>query len=180
MKTYILTGKAHLFTLVILLLNLFFLNNKTFAQETNSEIFNIVDEMPRFPGCEDKVSINDKEFCAQNKFLEYVYSNLKYPSTAIKDQIEGKVITRFIVDKNGEIKNVEILKDIGGGCGDEVKRVLQTIKTMPKKWVPGKLGGKIVDVYFTLPIFFTLNIDRPTFSNQDVMSNSGVDKKREF
>ena len=66
--------------------------------------------------------------------------------------IEGTVVLDFIVEKTGKISNVEILKEIGGGCGNEVVRV---INGMPD-WIPGKQRGREVRVRFKLPVKFTL------------------------
>jgi len=93
------------------------------------------------------------------KFIEgeealkaFINKNIIYPSYAKENNIEGRVIVRFVVEKDGSISNTDILRKLGFGCDEEVIRL---IKSMPK-WVPGKQNGKPIRVYFTLPIVFKL------------------------
>ncbi len=120
------------------------------------EIFQIVEQMPRFPGCEDKSTKAEKEKCSQQKLMEYIYANLKYPSIARENGIEGRAVIRFVVDKTGKVSDVKILRDIGGGCGEAAAKVIKSMNNMPKKWVPGRQGGRKVKVYYTLPVIFKL------------------------
>jgi len=106
-------------------------------QET--EIFQIVEDQPDFPGGDE----------SRMKFLQ---ENIKYPQIANESGIEGRVILTFVVEKNGNITDIKVLKDIGGGCGEEAIRVA---KIMPK-WKPGKQRGKAVRVQFNMPIMFQL------------------------
>lgn len=84
--------------------------------------------------------------------FKYLLENLKYPKMAIENQIQGTVHLRFVVGKNGKIRDIEILRGINKLLDDEAVRV---IKEMPD-WSPGKQHGKPVSVYYTLPIRFTL------------------------
>ena len=85
-----------------------------------------------------------------NKFLK---ENLRYPKEALKKKIEGNIIVRLMIDKDGSVKDPIILKDnLGAGCAEEALRLVQK---MPKWW-PGKQNGKAVKVYYTLPISFTI------------------------
>ena len=83
---------------------------------------------------------------------QYIHQNLKYPKKAIKQGVEGKVLVKFVVDKNGEITDVEATNDIGGGCAEEAKRV---IKNSPK-WNPARQRGKKVKTTMRIPIVFNL------------------------
>jgi protein TonB len=105
-----------------------------------TEIFTVVEENPGFPGGDE----------ARIQFLQ---SNMKYPSMARESGIQGKVYVTFVVEKNGNVTDVKILRGIGGGCDEEAIRV---VKAMPR-WTPGKQRGKSVRVQFNLPIQFTLN-----------------------
>ena len=78
---------------------------------------------------------------------------MKYPETARNQEIQGRVYVAFVVEKNGSIGKVEILRGIGGGCDEEAMRV---IKMLPK-WKPGMQMGKAVRVRYKLPINFQLN-----------------------
>ncbi len=123
----------------------------------DTKTYDIVEEMPRFPGCEDIDLLRaEKESCAQSKLLEYVYSNVKYPSIARENNIQGLVVAKFVVAQDGSIQKIQIVKDIGGGCGNEVERVIESMNIMEKKWRPGRQQGRKVKVMFTLPVKFTL------------------------
>ena len=103
------------------------------------EIFQIVEEMPAFPGGEAKL-------------MEYVAKNIKYPQIARETGIQGRVFVGFVVEPDGSVSNVKVLRGIGGGCDEEAVRV---VKSMPK-WKPGKQRGKTVRVSYTLPVVFRL------------------------
>ena len=120
------------------------------------EIFQIVEQMPRFPGCEGKKNKAEKEQCATQKMYEYIYDKLSYPTIAQENGIEGKVTLRFAINKKGKVSKVKILRDIGGGCGDAAKKVIESMNNMPEHWVPGRQGGRPVSVWYTLPVVFKL------------------------
>ena len=103
------------------------------------EIFQIVEEMPSFPGGEAKL-------------MEYVAKNIKYPQIARETGIQGRVFVGFVVEPDGSVSNVKVLRGIGGGCDEEAMRV---IKSLPK-WKPGKQRGKAVRVSYQIPVFFKL------------------------
>ena len=103
------------------------------------EIFQIVEEMPAFPG-------------GDQKLLEYVAKNIKYPQIARESGIQGRVFIGFVVEPDGSVSNVKVLRGIGGGCDEEAMRV---IKSMPK-WKPGKQRGKAVRVSYQIPVMFKL------------------------
>lgn len=103
------------------------------------EVFTVVEQMPEFPGGD----------AAMNDFLD---KNLQYPTMAKEQGIQGKVWIGFIVDKFGNVSNVEVLRGIGGGCDEEAARV---VGIMPR-WNPGKQSGRPVIVKFRFPINFTL------------------------
>ncbi len=104
------------------------------------EVFTVVEQMPEFPGGE----------AARNEFLD---KNMQYPTMAKEQGIQGKVWLSFIVDKFGNVSNVEVLRGIGGGCDEEAVRVV----SMMPRWTPGKQSGRPVVVKFRFPINFTLH-----------------------
>jgi periplasmic protein TonB len=118
--------------------------------------FVITEEMPRFPGCEYMESKSERELCAQEKLMQFIYKSLKYPAISVETGVEGRVVLRFVVTESGNVENVEILRDIGAGCGEEAKKVIETMKNLDEKWIPGRQGGRKVKVYFTLPVVFEL------------------------
>ncbi len=103
------------------------------------EIFTAVEQQPEYPG-------------GQSEMYKFVNSNIKYPAAAQRANVSGRVFVKFVVEKDGTIGNVEVLKGIGFGCDEEAIRV---IKSMPK-WNPGRQNGKNVRVYFTMPVFYQL------------------------
>jgi len=124
------------------------------AVEENVMI-NIREEMPLFPGCEEELKAERKK-CADQKMLQFIYGNIKYPAIARENGVEGTVVIRFYIDKDGAVKEPAILKDIGGGTGAEALRVVNMMNKMEKKWTPGKQRGKAVKVYYNLPVKFRL------------------------
>lgn len=114
---------------------------------------NIVEEMPRFPGCEDlNLSKEELQKCAQDKLLKYVYSSLKYPTKSRSLNIQGKAFFQFVINEEGEIEDVKALNGISK---DIQKEAFNLINKMPS-WKPGTKDGKPVKVLFTLPINFKL------------------------
>ncbi|PLK44622.1 energy transducer TonB [Emticicia sp. TH156] len=109
------------------------------AQPKEDEIFTTVEQQPEFPG-------------GLKEMYAFIGKNLKYPSAAQRANISGRVFAKFVVEKDGRIGDVQILKGIGFGCDEEAQRV---IKSMPK-WNPGKQNGRSVRVFFTMPINFQL------------------------
>lgn len=101
--------------------------------------FTHVEMMPEFIG-------------GTSELYKWLGNNLRYPTAAVNAGVEGKVFVKFIVEKDGTISKLEVLKGIGFGCDEEA---LRTLQKMPK-WNPGKQNGRAVRVYFTLPISFKL------------------------
>ena len=126
-------------------------------EEKLPEIFEVVEQMPRFPGCEDMADDdNAKKACADQKMLQWIYAQIKYPNLAREMGIEGTAIIAFVVDQNGYIKNIDIIKKVGGGCEEEALRVIEQMAKLPQQWTPGKQRGRAVSVRYTLPIRFKL------------------------
>jgi periplasmic protein TonB len=103
------------------------------------EVFSFVEKFPEFPG-------------GEMEMLKFMAENIRYPSAASANNIQGLVVLQFTVDAQGRIEDITILKDIGGGCGDEAVRI---VKSMPL-WIPGEQNGLPVAVRYTLPVHFKL------------------------
>ncbi len=88
------------------------------------------------------------------QMMKYIQENVQYPTLEKDKGIEGKVIVRFVVNKNGELENFEIIKSVPDGKGLE-QEAIRVIKNMPK-WTPGKNDGHSVSQYMTIPINFNL------------------------
>jgi protein TonB len=108
-------------------------------EEEVEEIFTIVEDQPTPDG-------------GMAAFYQFVQKNLKYPAQARRMGIEGKVFVQFVVDKNGQLTEVQAVKGIGAGCDEEAVRVIQGAP----KWKPGKQRGRAVKVRMILPITFKL------------------------
>ncbi len=114
-------------------------NNEEPPEEVVEEVKDFVETMPSFPG-------------GLSEFYKFVRKNLKYPAQARRLQIEGKVFVHFVVDKNGRLSDIKIVKGIGIGCDKEVLRIIN----ISPKWNPGKQGGLPVKVSMMMPITFRL------------------------
>ncbi len=107
--------------------------------EEKEEVYVAVEQMPQYPG-------------GQTELLRYIAENLKYPSIAQENGIQGRVVLRFVVTKNGTVGEVQVLRSLDPACDKEAVRV---VKSIPK-WIPGKQNGNNVAVWFTLPVTFKL------------------------
>ena len=112
-------------------------------EEEPKQTFTVVEVMPEYPG-------------GVNEMMKFLSENIKYPMSAKENGISGKVLVTFVVEKNGLITNIKILRGIGGGCDEEAIRVL---KLMPK-WKPGTQRGQAVRVQYNVPIKFTLDEEK--------------------
>lgn len=108
-------------------------------EEDEQVIFQVVEQDPEFPG-------------GMEAMMKYLSQSIKYPTIAREQSITGRVYVTFVVEKDGSVTGVRVLRDIGGGCGAEAVRV---VKAMPK-WTPGKQRGKAVRVQYNLPVNFSL------------------------
>ena len=109
-------------------------------EDDDEEFFMVVENMPQFPG-------------GDLGLMKYIQKHVKYPAIAKEYNITGKVYVSFIVDKQGKVTNVKIVRGVDKNLDAEAVRV---IKSLPK-YKPGKQRGKAVRVMFTVPINFTLN-----------------------
>ena len=103
------------------------------------EIFNAVEQMPQFPGGEAEL-------------LKYISTHIKYPTMAAENNIQGRVVVKFVVQKNGKVGDVIVLR---GKDPDLDKEAVRVVKTLPD-FIPGKMNGQSVSVWYTLPIQFKL------------------------
>ena len=117
-----------------------FKEHKVIVQEKEVEKpFVSVEQMPQFPG-------------GNSELMKFVSSNLRYPTIAAENGIEGRVIIRFVVGKDGKVSDIKVQRGLDASCDKEAVRVVQA---MPP-WIPGKQNGRAVPVYFTLPVHFKL------------------------
>ena len=115
-------------------------------KETPQEkvIFQVVEQMPEFPG-------------GMQKAMEFLAKNIKYPVAAQEAKIEGRVIVQFVVERDGSVSDVKVMRGVNPELDAEAIRVV----SMMPKWIPGKQRGKAVAVKYTMPIMFRLQTPEP-------------------
>ncbi len=115
-------------------------NNPFDAKRDEDEVYMSVEKNPEFPG-------------GVNAMMDYLRGNLKYPKSAKKNKQEGRVFIGFIVEKDGSVSNVKVLR---GVCEELDSEAVRVVKSMPT-WIAGRDKGEPVRVQYTLPIVFKLN-----------------------
>ena len=108
-------------------------------KEEETKVFDVVEVMPSFPG-------------GQGALFEWLSKNIKYPVVAEENGVQGRVIVTFVVERNGSITDVQVVKSVDPSLDKEAVRV---VKAMPH-WIPGKQNGSAVRVKFTVPVTFRL------------------------
>ena len=104
-----------------------------------TKVFDVVEQMPSFPG-------------GQAALMSWLSSNIKYPVVAEENGVQGRVVCTFVVERDGSITDVHVVRGVDPSLDKEAVRVL---KAMPK-WIPGKQNGSAVRVKYTLPVTFRL------------------------
>ncbi|HTH82968.1 MAG TPA: TonB family protein, partial [Mucilaginibacter sp.] len=133
----------------------FTLNNSR-GTAANNMIFSIVEKQPEFPG-------------GLEKFGEFLQRNIRYPDNMRQANVQGKAIVQFVVEADGSLSNIQVLRSPGYGSGEEAARVL----ALSPKWTPGHQNGKAVRVMYTVPVSFTLGNGMPV---QGAVADTGVRK----
>ncbi len=108
-------------------------------EKVEEQVFDVVEQMPQFPG-------------GDAALFEYLSKNIKYPAVAEENGVQGRVIVKFVVEKDGSIAKVQVVRSVDPSLDKEAVRV---IKSMPR-WQPGKQNGKSVSVNYTVPVTFRL------------------------
>lgn len=112
---------------------------KTVVAKKNQQVFDVVEKMPEYPG-------------GQAALFEYLQKNVKYPADAEKKKVEGRVLVTFVVNTDGSITDIEVVRKTFPSLDAEAVRV---ISGMPK-WKPGEQKGQKVRVKYTVPLTFRL------------------------
>jgi TonB family protein len=121
-------------------------------------IFQVVEEMPQFPG-------------GMGEAMKFLAKNMKYPVAAQQAKIEGRVIVQFVVERDGSVSDVKVMRGVSPELDAEAIRVV----SMMPKWIPGKQRGKAVAVKYTMPIMFRLQTPEPK-KEEAFQINLRVDK----
>ena len=107
--------------------------------EVSNKVFDVVEEMPSFPG-------------GQGALMSFLNSNIKYPVVAQENGVQGRVIVGFVVERDGSITDVKVMRSVDPSLDREAQRV---VKAMPR-WKPGKQNGSAVRVKYNVPVVFRL------------------------
>lgn len=118
-------------------------------------IFKAVNEMPQFQGCNDGAGNGRLDKCSEKALLKFIYNQIQYPQEAREKEIQGRVIASFVVNKSGKLDEIKVLRGIGGGCDEEVIRILDLMNDQIT-WTPGRQDGQDVNVQYILPVKFEL------------------------
>ena len=109
-------------------------------KEEETKVFDVVEQMPSFPG-------------GPQALMEYLSKNIKYPVIAEENGVQGRVVVTFVVERDGSITDVKVVKSVDPSLDKEAQRV---VKAMPH-WIPGKQNGAAVRVKYTVPVTFRLS-----------------------
>lgn len=107
--------------------------------EVENKVFDVVEQMPSFPG-------------GQSALMQFLQSNVKYPVVAQENGVQGRVVVSFVVERDGSITDVQVVRSVDPSLDREAQRV---VRSMPK-WIPGKQNGQAVRVKYNVPVSFRL------------------------
>ena len=110
------------------------------------------ERMPVYGSCDLDLEESDRRSCTEQNLVKHIYENVRYPAMAREGSIEGTVVVSFVVNKEGKVQDIEIMRDIGAGCGDEVERVIRKLG----RFLPGKMNGRPVAIIYRMPVKFKL------------------------
>ncbi len=136
--------------------------NKAFPTTPYGEdVFELVDEVPAFASCmiagRKDEQIRD---CASEYMDNFFAANMIYPADALKVGLEGEILVEFIVGKDGQIRNVQLKNDIGLGCGEEARRLLELMNEKTIGWLPGEEDGQKVNVVLRKTVRFRIDANQ--------------------
>jgi TonB family protein len=114
--------------------------SRSVTDTIKERIFAHVERQPQFPG-------------GLQAFGVFLGNNIKYPADDAKNKVQGRVICKFVVERDGSVSNIEVLSTTTEAMGKEAVRVL----SLSPKWTPGYQDGRLVRVYYTVPINFSTN-----------------------
>ncbi len=122
-------------------------------KEIEDLVFVNPDEFPVFgSNCLEMKDLEEKKECSTKSLLMSIYKNIQYPAFARKNEIQGTVVIGFLVKSDGSLTDFELLKDVGGGCGEEALRVVKLLKV----YHPPMMEGSPVTMKFVLPVKYRL------------------------
>lgn len=118
-----------------------------------NEIFKVVEEMPRFPGCEyDHLDKDERKKCANDAMMKYIYSNLKLFGSSCSVSEKDKVYIRFIVRKDGSLTDFSVKRSVSEPCDKLALEAVKSMTLMKERWIPGNQRGNLTNVFVSVPI----------------------------
>ena len=114
------------------------------------------EKMPLFGDCAGLEDEASRRQCSDRAIIEFIGKHVRYPAIAKENGVSGTAVIRFIVEKDGSLSQIEIVRDPGATLGPEAQRVVQLMADSAPKWAPGKQQGRPVRVQFNLPVRFKL------------------------
>lgn len=122
-------------------------------EQANREVFKVVEQMPILSKCLE-VSDNyaEQKDCTANTLQEILFQNWEEPSSLAERKISGQVVFSFVVEPNGKMTDISLLRDIGAGVGSALKKALEELNEIEQLWEPGKQRGQKVPVKYILPL----------------------------
>lgn len=127
-------------------------NGVLFETYINEDDNKVEEKFPLFPGCPDYLDYEELKNCAQQRLLQFIYKNVKFPPRARSFGVEGSGIVSFVIEADGKVTDIVVLNGLNTDITEELIRL---VKMMPN-WIPGEQNGKKVRVKFHLPIDFKL------------------------
>jgi len=109
------------------------------ARNSNEKVYTAVQQLPEYPG-------------GSSEYYEFLDKNLRYPATARRNNTRGRVIVTMVVEKDGTLSQVKVVRGIGDGCDEEAVRLVQ----LSSPWKPGIQNGRAVRVMYSVAVSFTL------------------------
>jgi len=136
-------------------------NSETFEETTKivewtENIYKAVEVMPVFGDCGNINDVDEKYECSNQKLIEFIYKNLRYPAEAKNNGVEGINVVQFVITSSGSITDEKFLRSIGHGTDEAIQMVIDKMKKEKGIWTAGRQDGQTVATQFTLPVKFKL------------------------
>lgn len=139
----------------------------------DTTIYEVAESLPYplfktcFPDKHPNWTVDSMRRCGEMNLLGMLSANMRYPVEAREKGIQGTVVLSFVVEPdNGRISNIRMLKDIGGGCGEEAIRVLKALDEVGMRWAPAMQGGTPIRIRHSVPLRFKLQEALPYFISE--------------
>ena len=120
------------------------------GDEPSGQAFKVVEQMPLFAGCPERLDYSKRKLCADRKFMKFIYSTIRYPADARARGVTGSAVVSFVVEADGTVTSTRVLSGLNQSITAELERIVSLIPV----WTPGRQDGEAVRVQFNLPVKF--------------------------